>query len=209
MERLQEILLLRELGFELSEIKRVIGGSRKARREALIQHRGALVGRRARLDRMIESIDETIAAMGRGTKLDEHKMLEPFDAKQEAEYRKEAEQRWGKEVVAQSYRYLNKLSQAQKQAVLAEAGAIERDAAALMGHAPGDPQMRAVMARWFAYIDRSFYHMTPEIFRGLGDGYVQDPRFTAHYEAIKPGLAQFMRDAMHAYCDTLAAETSR
>lgn len=208
-ERLQQVLLLRELGFELSEIRRIVDGSRHARREALLQHRGALVVRHERLARMIEAIDETIATIGRGIELDEHKLLEPFDAKQEAEYRKEAEERWGKEVVAESYRHLNRLSMERRQALFAEAGAIARDAAALMDHAPDDPRVREVMARWFAHIDQSFYRVTPEIFRGLGDGYVQDHRFAAHYEAVRPGLAQFMRDAMHAYCDALVADPER
>ena len=39
------------------------------------------------------------------------------------------------------------------------------------------------------------------MYRGLGDMYVADPRFAAYYEKYAPGLAQFMRDAMHAYCD--------
>ncbi|MDP2873059.1 MAG: TipAS antibiotic-recognition domain-containing protein [Bacillota bacterium] len=29
----------------------------------------------------------------------------------------------------------------------------------------------------------------------------EDSRFTAHYDAVRPGLAEFMRAAMHAYCD--------
>lgn len=32
----------------------------------------------------------------------------------------------------------------------------------------------------------------------LGEGYVQDPRFTATYEAIEPGLTVFVRDAIRA-----------
>jgi hypothetical protein len=40
-----------------------------------------------------------------------------------------------------------------------------------------------------------------EIFRGLGDLYVADERFTANNDRHGPGLAQFMRDAMHIYCD--------
>jgi hypothetical protein len=34
--------------------------------------------------------------------------------------------------------------------------------------------------------------------RGLGDMYVSDPRFTANYDRIAPGLAQYVRDAIHA-----------
>jgi hypothetical protein len=34
--------------------------------------------------------------------------------------------------------------------------------------------------------------------RGLGDMYVDDPRFTANYDAVAPGLARYIRDAIHA-----------
>ena len=35
------------------------------------------------------------------------------------------------------------------------------------------------------------------------DLYVMDERFTEYYEKINPGLAEFMRDAMHHYVDNL------
>jgi hypothetical protein len=52
-----------------------------------------------------------------------------------------------------------------------------------------------------------FYECTLEIFRGLGDLYVTDERFTAYYDKIKPGLAKFLRDAIHVYCDNLEGRT--
>jgi MerR family transcriptional regulator, thiopeptide resistance regulator len=39
--------------------------------------------------------------------------------------------------------------------------------------------------------------------RGLGEMYVADPRFTAHYEQQAPGLAQYVRDALVANADRL------
>lgn len=48
-------------------------------------------------------------------------------------------------------------------------------------------------------------HLLAEIYRGLADGYVDDARFSAFYERVKPGLARFMRDAMHVYADRLAS----
>lgn len=51
------------------------------------------------------------------------------------------------------------------------------------------------------HITDSFYNCTLEIFRGLGDLYVQDEHFTANIDKVKPGLAKFMREAMHLYCD--------
>jgi hypothetical protein len=37
------------------------------------------------------------------------------------------------------------------------------------------------------------------MYRGLGQMYVDAPRFTATYDKVRPGLAVFIRDAM-AYC---------
>ncbi len=51
------------------------------------------------------------------------------------------------------------------------------------------------------HISRWFYDCSLEIHRGLGDMYVADPRFTSTYEAIAPGLAQYVRDAVHANAD--------
>ena len=39
---------------------------------------------------------------------------------------------------------------------------------------------------------------------GLGDLYLADPRFTKAYEDIRPGLAQYVRDAIHANADRAA-----
>ena len=47
-------------------------------------------------------------------------------------------------------------------------------------------------------ISRWFYDCPHEIHAGLAEMYVEDPRFTAHYEKIAPGLAQFLHEAIHA-----------
>jgi hypothetical protein len=43
-----------------------------------------------------------------------------------------------------------------------------------------------------------FYDCTYEIHRGLAAMYLADPRFTATYEKIAPGLAQYVHDAIVA-----------
>ena len=52
------------------------------------------------------------------------------------------------------------------------------------------------------HIARWFYDCPPAVHRGLGDMYVTDERFTAHYDAIEPGLAQYVRDAFAAEADS-------
>ena len=48
---------------------------------------------------------------------------------------------------------------------------------------------------------RRFYDIDHEFHRGLADMYVGDPRFTKTYEDIEEGLAQYVRDAIHANAD--------
>ena len=43
--------------------------------------------------------------------------------------------------------------------------------------------------------------VTPKFHRNLGDMYVADPRFARTYEDQEPGLAQYVRDAIHANAD--------
>jgi hypothetical protein len=47
----------------------------------------------------------------------------------------------------------------------------------------------------------NFYPCSAEMYRGLGQMYVDDPRFTATYDKVRPGLAVFMRDAMAYYAE--------
>src|SRR5690606_7306721 len=48
------------------------------------------------------------------------------------------------------------------------------------------------------HISHWFYDCTSAIHVGLGEMYVADPRFSATYERIAPGLATYLRDAIRA-----------
>jgi hypothetical protein len=92
-------------------------------------------------------------------------------------------------------------------AIGAESADINQSLADLMDERePSDPDVQRQVARWFRLINDRFYECTPEVFRGLGDLYVDDGRFAAHHDRVRPGLARFLRDAMHVYADRLIAE---
>ena len=75
----------------------------------------------------------------------------------------------------------------------------ERLAATLRaGVAAGDPAAMDLAEEHRQQLNRYFYDCGPEFHRGLGDMYVDDPRFTATYDAVTPGLATYLRDAIHA-----------
>ena len=75
----------------------------------------------------------------------------------------------------------------------------ERLAAALRaGVAADDPAAMDLAEEHRQQLNRYFYDCGHEFHRNLGDMYVDDPRFTATYDAVTPGLATYLRDAIHA-----------
>jgi DNA-binding transcriptional MerR regulator len=199
LERLQQILFFRELGFSLREIAAIIDRPGFDRRQALLAHRQLLAERQERLRRLIRSVDRTLEAMERSIPMDEREMFDGFD---QAKYEEEARQRWGRtRAFEESVERTKKYTKAEWAAIQQESEQIEQGLAALMDRDPADPEVQEWIRRHHQQLNDRFYTCPPEMYRGLGDLYVQDERFTAHYDKLKPGLARFMQAAMHAYCD--------
>ncbi|MNY40299.1 HTH-type transcriptional activator mta [compost metagenome] len=133
-------------------------------------------------------------------------MFEAFNDAKLVEYREEAKARWGHgDAWKESERRTSRYGKDDWLDVKAELQAVSENLAALMDRDPADPLVQEGVGRWWNMINARFYTVTPEIFRGLGDMYVADPRFTATYEKVKPGMAQFMQQAMRIYADAMEA----
>jgi DNA-binding transcriptional MerR regulator len=202
--RLQQVLFFRELGFGLQEIKAIVDSPSFDRKEALRAHRRFLVAEQQRFGRLIDLVDRTIDTLERGTVMTDQERFAGFDEATLEEYRREARQRWGQsDAFKESERRTAGYSKADWDAIKAEGEEITLAIAALTDRDPADAEVQRWIARHHGQIDARFYTCPPAIYRALGDGYVDDPRFTAFYERVKPGLARFMRDAMHVYADRL------
>ena len=120
---------------------------------------------------------------------------DPTD-EQQAAYRREAQERWGDtEAWRQSQERTKGWTKADEDRVKAEGAALVADLAAAMDEDPAGPAVQALVARHRAGID-VFYDCTDDIYAGLADMYVSDPRFAAVYDGARPGLAAFLRRAM-------------
>jgi hypothetical protein len=121
-----------------------------------------------------------------------------FDPDQHAA---EAEQRWGStEAYRQSARRTSQYMKADWELIKAEAAENAAGFAAAFtgGVAATDPRAMDLAEAHRLHISRWFYDCPVEMHRGLGDMYVSDPRFTANYDTDHPGLAAYVRDAIHA-----------
>lgn len=204
LERLQQILFFRELGFALEEIREILDRPGFDRRQALREHRALLLERRERLTRLIESVDRTLDAMERGVLMNEQDMFAGFD---QSKYEEEVRQRWGHtDAYKESMRRAKTYTKEDWDAIKADSGAIQQGIADLMDRAPSDPAVQELVGRWHKLICDRFYNCPVQMFRGMGEMYVADERFTAFYEKIKPGMARFFKAAIDIYCDNNAGK---
>ena len=197
--RLQQILLYRELDLPLVEIRRILDNPGFDPVEALAQHRRTLERQAERLARLLHTIDRTIARlMEVDMSLTDEELYEGLPKEQVDRWKREVNERYDPQLVAESNRRVGATSKEQWSAVKAEGDAISRRMAELMGRAPGDPEVQATIARQHAWIE-NFYPCSAEVFQGLGQLYTDNPEFRANYDKVRPGLADFMRDAMAYY----------
>lgn len=119
-------------------------------------------------------------------------------------YADEARERWGDTPqYAQSQERTARYTEQEWQKIkTAQADLERRFAEALRDGTPADSERAMALAEEHrAQIDGRYYDCDHTMHRALGDMYVADARFAAHYDEVAPGLARYVRDAIHANAD--------
>ncbi len=200
--RLQQILLMRELGLGLSEIAKVLD-QQTDQVEALRAHHSRLLTEKERLGRLVETVERTITELVReGEEMSKinrpENLFEGFDHTQ---YDDEARSRWPQQW-EESQRFVATLTPEDTERMQRESTAQMVRMAEFMvaGAAVDDPVVLTEVDLHYQGVCR-FWTPNAEAYRGLGRMYTDDERFRANYESIAPGLAEYQRDAMAAYAD--------
>jgi DNA-binding transcriptional MerR regulator len=204
--RLQQILFFKELDFPLSEIRAILDDPEFDQIKALEKHRRLLQGRAERLTHLLRTIDRTIQRLTEDdTMMTDEELYEGFTKEQMERYKREAREMYDPELVAESERRVRRMTKAQWNGVKEEGDRVTRALAEVADRAPGDPEVQALIAQHYAWIEQ-FYAASAEMYRGLGRLYVEHEEFRAFYDKYRPGLADFMQAAMAYYADHTLAE---
>lgn len=200
--RLQQILFFRELDFPLEEIKHMLDRPEFRVMEALRDQKKLMQLKRQRLDGLIKSIDKTIMSITKNKKVDDEELYVAFKDDDVKQYQDEVKQRWGDtHAYKQSMAKVSKMTKQQMEKLKADGKAFTQELANAMDKGPQHPDIQGLIAKHHDGI-KFFYDCPYDMYRNLGQMYVDDPRFTAYYEKFRAGLAVFMRDAIAHYCDT-------
>jgi DNA-binding transcriptional MerR regulator len=201
LDRLHQVLLYRELGFPLEEVATLLDDPSADPAAHLRRQHRLLRDRLERTSAMIAAVEKEMEARQIGISLTPEERFEVFGEHDPAQYDAEVEERWGEtEAYTQSKRKTAAYSTKDWLRIKAEGADVEaRFAAALRDGVAADSERAMDIAEEHRQqISRNFYDCPPELHAGLGRMYVEDERFTAHYEQITPGLAQFVSTAVQA-----------
>jgi DNA-binding transcriptional MerR regulator len=199
--RLQQILIGRELGLPLEEIRRSLDDPRFDRKAALLDQRQRLCVRARQAEAMIRAIDTALAVIDGGARRGEIVMEDLFDGFDPSRYEDEARQRWGAtDAYAESETRTTRYTADDWNAIGAEQRAVYESAAAALkaGKAPSSIEAMDIAERHRLGIDRWFYPCSHTMHEGLASMYESDDRFRQTIDKYGEGLTTFLAEAIRA-----------
>jgi len=197
--RLQQIMIRRELGLTLEQIRATIDAPDFELKLALQRQRIELENRRQETTRMIEAIDAALFTLDNKEKTMDPKSL--FDGFDPSVHAAEAKLRWGgTPAYAESARRTSNYGAEQWAEIRGENAeimtALAREQAASV---PATSVAAMDLAeRHRLHIERWFYPCTPTIHCGLADMYETDSRFAANIDKHGKGLTPYLSAAIRA-----------
>jgi len=206
VDRLQQILFYKELGFSLEDIERLLKSVDFDRERAFLSHLTELHAKRERLDILINNVTKSIAAMKGEVIMSNTEKFEGFKQslieENEQKYGAEVREKFGEQAADASNAHIKGLTQAQYDKSVRLNAELEQALkdALKTGEPAGEAAQHAceLHRQWLCVMYPKYskkYH------KGLAEMYVADERFKAHYEKIAPGCAEFLRDAINIYCE--------
>ena len=203
LTRLQQVVVYRRLEMPLEEIATLLDRGEDAA-DHLRRQRATVMTRLDELRELVSAIDRALEREMNDQPATTEDLKELFGDGFTDEYEQEAHERWGEtDAWKQSRSRTKRYTKADWEQVKQEADAVNAAfVAALRSGEPasGEAAMDAAEQHRRHIHDR-FYDLDHTFHRGLADMYVADPRFTKTYEDIAPGLAAYVREAIHANAD--------
>ena len=201
---LQQILFYRKLGFELKQIKKILGRRDFDKVAALESHKKVLRQNLADTRKLIRTIDKTLEHLKGTKKMKSRELFAGFDPKQQAKHEQYLVDRYGegmKESIAQSKQKVKHWTKADWEKSGAAFGEICQDLVALMNRKlPGDSrEVREVIRRHHEWL-KQFWTPTRASYAGHSQ-LIVDSDLRKAYEAYHAELPEFIAAAICNFAD--------
>ncbi len=195
MERLQQILLFRELEFPLKEIKEIVTRPDFDKKKALEQQVELLTMKKEHLENLIE--------FARGIQNGGNNIMDftAFDTSKLEEYTSKAKEQWGDSKAFAEYEQKSaSRSKDDEKKLWSDFMKLFEKCGELKDSAPKSAEAQAMVKDIQNYITKNFYECTNEILVGLGKMYAAEGEFKTNIDkAGGTGTAEFVSRAIAEY----------
>lgn len=197
LERLQQILLFKELEFSLKEIKEIIDAPNFDRETALEQQIELLTLKKAHLENLID-FARGIKTIG-VSKMD----FTVFDTKKIDAYTKRAKEQWGETSAYREYEEKAKnMTDVQQKDVINNFMLIFAEFGKLKEQDAASETVQLQVKKLQDFISEHYYNCSKEILAGLGKMYAGGGEFTENIDSYGgAGTAAFTARAIALYCE--------
>ena len=196
LERLQHILLFRELQFPLKDIKKILDSPDFDRNRALEQQIELLTLKKEHLENLI--------LYARGIKFLGVKYMDfsAFDTKKMDEYAAQAKENWGKTDAYKEFEEKRKnWTEDSEKGMMVEFIEVFAEFGQMKQLDPADERVQSQVKKLQDYISEHFYTCTNQILSGLGKMYAGGGEFTENINSYGgEGTAEFVNEAIQIYC---------
>ena len=196
LERLQHILLFRELQFPLKGIKKILDSSEFDREKALEQQIDLLCLKKEHLENLIDLAREIKKTGGRPMD------FSAFDTKKMDEYAEQAKAAWGHTEAYKEFEEKSKnWGESDMKDINTNLMGLFVEFGQLLHLSPADEAVQRQVKKLQEYITEHFYTCTTEILKGLGEMYAAGGSMTENIDkAAGKGTAVFAAEAIRIYC---------
>lgn len=197
MDRLQQILFYKVLGFSLKEIQRLLDHPETGRLQSLENQLNLLKKQQLQREVLIETLEKTIRYTKEGNQMNADDKFKGFRFEDHTAYREEAIEKYGKKVILSA-----EAKQKGKEAELTDSfnTIFSQFAEDMRAKVPANTPVNIERARQLhQYIRDYAFDCSLEVFGSIGRGYVTDPRFQQNIDQFGEGTAQYVCDAIQAY----------
>ncbi|CBK74135.1 transcriptional regulator, MerR family [Butyrivibrio fibrisolvens 16/4] len=195
MERLQQILLFRELEFPLKEIKEIVTRPDFDKKKALEQQIELLTMKKEHLENLID--------FARGIQNGGNNIMDftAFDTSKLEEYTRKAKEQWGDSNAFSEYEQKSaSRSKDDEKKLWSDFMKLFEKSGKLKDSDPKSAEAQAMVKDIRNYITQNFYKCTKEILAGLGKMYSADGEFKTNIDkAGGKGTAEFVSRAIAEY----------
>ncbi len=205
--RLQQILLYKELGLPLSEIRILLDDRNFDQLNALKNHKLELLRKKERIEIILKTLDKTISQIKKKKMITDKELYEGFDPEEIDNIKTQSKKKFGERNFNTSEKYLKSLSKVQFEGLKIEQKEIFNKLLDISSEKIESPSVQLEISRLYQNI-RKFWGTSgspstqKSEFKGLAQLYQLDHRYTKVIGQSHDHFTDFLSDAMFHFAKT-------